>query len=144
MLPGAATTPGSPLSPEMCLFLPLPAKNKQALDVRMSQNDKKSHWPGRRPWWEKNEVAGLSAAPSPSLLALVPGRIFVFLVCWESLCLIWGHASDGGGRGRKTLWGASSPGSTEACKHLMIPRQGSHSWFTSNRGKLQRSEPGFA
>lgn len=39
MLPGSATTPGSPLSPEMCLFLPLPAKNKQALDVRMSQNE---------------------------------------------------------------------------------------------------------
>lgn len=75
------------------------------------------------------------------------------LAAWENShlpCVLavpaphWGHTSDGGGRGRKTLWGVSSPEATEACKYLMIPQRGSHSWCISNRGKLQCDEPGFA
>lgn len=39
LLPGSAAMPGSLISPEMCLFLPPPASNKQALDIRMSHSE---------------------------------------------------------------------------------------------------------
>ena len=41
MLPGSATVTGSSLSLEMRLFLPLAAKNEQALDVTVSQSEQK-------------------------------------------------------------------------------------------------------
>lgn len=135
-LPGCAAVPGSPLSPEMGLFSLPHAKNKQAPDVRMRQGEQGVSLARQEALWQENEVARTRAAPTPSLPAPGPWRILIFLVCQESPCLTWGHVSDGGGTGRKTLWGVSSPWSTEACKHLMIPRHGLHGWFTSNGGKL--------
>lgn len=41
MLPASATVTGSSLSLEMRLFLPLAAKNEQALDVTVSQSEQK-------------------------------------------------------------------------------------------------------
>lgn len=90
----------------------------------------KSHSLGRRLWGEENDV-GRTFITSPG-----PGRILIFLVCQESLGLTWDHASDEGRTGKKVLWGMTSRGSTEACKHLMIPCHGLHHWFISNRGKL--------
>jgi hypothetical protein len=91
---------------------------------------------GRRLWAEKNKVDSIRAAPRLLLQAPGPGRILICLVCQESPGLTWGHASDGGGTGRKALWGVPSPRSTETCKHLLIPRHGLRHWFTSNRSKL--------
>lgn len=77
-----------------------------------------SHSLGRRLWREEH-CAGRTFITTPG-----PGRILIFLVCQESLGLTWGHASDEGRTGKKVLWGMTSCGCIEACKHLMIPCHG--------------------
>lgn len=64
--------------------------------------------------WENSHFPSVSGEPGPHL----------------------GLASDEGRTGKKVLWGMTSCGCIEACKHLMIPCHGLHHWFISNRGKL--------